>query len=200
MNVINFYQSNPFKADSCDDKRSSSRIRNILIVDENSKRCQALESISQRSQSLQNYDSIEILNMITSQFDESLDSYDKMRATVNDDRLNAADELSDLTISTRTENFLNTANEHRINREHSCIDDDTNQNLSNLEKLLFDVTESQESQQTRENDVRLKMLNESLDRVIENDWRKDDSFKSEWNESKDNILDSSVAEHNVDDL
>lgn len=107
--------------------------------------------------------------MITSQSDESFDFYDKMKAAVNGDKLDAASELSDFTISTRTENFLNTTNEHRINREHNCIDGDTSQNLSSFDELLFDVTEPQKSQQAKESDVILKMLNENFDRVIEND-------------------------------
>ena len=200
MNVINFYQSNSFKADSCDDKRSSTRIRNILIAVENYKKCQILEFINQTSESLQDYNLNEILNMITSQLDEFFDFYDKAKAIVNDDKLNAADELSDFIISTRIENFAYTTNEHRIDREHNCIDNDTNQNLSNLDELLFDVIESQTLQQVEESDVHLKMLNENLDRVIKNDWRENDNFKFEWDESKNNILISFVVEHNVDDL
>jgi hypothetical protein len=34
----------------------------------------------------------------------------------------------------------------------------------------------------------LKMLNENFDRVITNDWKKNDNFKFELNENKNNIL------------
>jgi hypothetical protein len=107
--------------------------------------------------------------MIISQFDEFFDFYDKTRTIVNDDKLNVANELFDSIISTKIENFAYTTNEHRINREHNCIDNDTNQNLSNFDELLFDVIESQKSQQAKKNDVHLKMLNENFDRVITND-------------------------------
>ena len=169
MNVINFYQSNSFKTISCDDRDSSTRICNIFIVDENYKKCQIFEFINQTNESVQNYDSIEILNMIILQFDESFDSYDKMKTIVNDDRLNVAIKLFDFIISTKIENIVYTTNEHRIDREHNCIDDDTSQNLSNFDELLFDVIESQKSQSTKKNDVHLKMLNENFDRVIKND-------------------------------
>ena len=147
MNVINFYQSNSFKANSCDDKRFSTRIRNIFIVDENYKKCQIFEFINQTSENFQNYDLNEILNMIISQFDEFFDFYDKTKTIVNDDKLNVTNELFDFTISTKIENFAYITNEHRIDREHNCIDNDTNQNLSNFDELLFDVIESQISQQ-----------------------------------------------------
>ena len=107
--------------------------------------------------------------MSISQFDEFFDSYDKMRTIVNDDKLNVVIDLFNFIISIRFENFVYTTNKHRINREHNCIDDDASQNLSSFDELLFDVVESQKSQQTKENDVHSKMLNEILDRVIEND-------------------------------
>ena len=169
MNVINFYESISLKINSFDDKRSSTRNCNIFIVDEKYKSDQVFESINRSSENFQDNDLIEILKIIISLSDKFLDFYDKMKAVVNDDKLNAANELFDFIILTRIENFAYTTNEHDINREHNCISSDTNQNLSNLDELLFDITESQKSQQTKENDVRLKMLNESFDRVIEND-------------------------------
>ena len=200
MDAINFYQPNPLKTGRCGDKRPSPRIRNIPIAGENSKRCQALESISQTSQSLQDYDPIEVLDMTTSQSDEPLDPYGRVGAAVNGGRLDAAGGLSDPTIPTRTENFLNTANKHRINRGHSYIGGDTSQDLPSLDELLFGATEPQEPQQAGESGVLLEMLNESLDRVVENDWRGGDSPKPGWGESKGSILAPSAAEHNTDDL
>ena len=75
--------------------------------------------------------------MTTSHPDEPLDPYDKVGAAVNGGRLDAAGGLSDPTIPTRTKDFVYTANEHRINRGHSCIGDDKNQNLPSLDELLF---------------------------------------------------------------
>lgn len=143
MNVINFYQLTLFKTNLCNDKRFLSRIRNILIVDENYKKCQIFETINQTSENFQNYNFIEILNIIILQFDEFFDFYNKMKTIINNDKLNVVIELFDFIILTKIENFVYTAIEHRINREHNCIDDDSNQNLSNFDELLFDVIESQ---------------------------------------------------------
>ena len=200
MDAINFYQPNPLKAGRCGDKRPSARIRNIPIAGENHKKCQALGSISQTSEGLQAYDPIEVLGMSTSQPDEPLDPYGKVGAAVNGGRLDAAVGLSNPTIPTRPEDFVYTANEHRINRGHSCIGGDASQNLPSLDELLFGAAGPQEPQQAGESDVHSEMLDESLDRVIENGWREDDSPKPGWSESNGNTLALSAAEHHADGL
>ena len=200
MDAINFYQPNPLKAGLCGDKRPSARIRNIPIAAENYKRCQALGPISQTSERLQDYNLSEVLDMTTSQPDEPLDFYGKAGAAVNGGRLDAAGGLSDPTIPTRSEVFAYTANEHRIDRGHSCIGSDTNQNLPSLDELLFGATGPQAPQQAEESGVHLEMLDESLDRVVENGWRESDSPKPGWGESRGSIITPSAAEHNADGL
>ena len=200
MDAIIFYQPNPLKAGPCGDKRSSARIRNIPIAGENYKRCQALGSISPTSESLQDYDPIEVLDMSTSQADEPLDPYGKVGAAANGGRLDVAAGLSNPTIPTRTEDFVYTANEHRINHGHSCIGDDASQNLTSLDELLFGATGPQEPQQAGESGVHSEMLGESLDRVVENGWREGDSPKPGWGESNGSILALSAAERNADGL
>ena len=195
MDAINFYQPNPLKAGPCGDKRPSPRIRDIPIAGENYKRHQALGSISQTSESLQDYDPIEVLNMTTPQPDEPLDPYGKVGAAVNGGRLDAAVGLSDPTIPTRTQDFVYTANEHRIDRGYSCTGSDTSQNLPSLDELLFGATGPQEPQRAGESGVHLEMLDESLDRVVENEWRESDSPKPQCGESKGSILAPSAAEH-----
>ena len=66
--------------------------------------------------------------------------------------------------------------------------------------MLFLVTGPQAPQQAGESGVHLEMLDESLDRVVENGWRESDSPKPGWGESRGSILTPSAAEHNADGL
>lgn len=190
MDAIIFYEQPPPKAGPRSEKRPPASNGNVSAASEQCDSDRALQPSNQRSGRLQDCDLIEVLDLATPPPDKPLDLFGKLGADVEATGAGAGGRSTHSTIRTMVDDFADMAKELGLNRGRRRIGSDTSQDLPSLEEMLFGATEMQEPQRAGGSGNLTGSSDESLDHVVENNWKGSASPKSGRGKSKGGYISS----------